>query len=218
MVGWGHNRGRDFLKGWTQRTVPKSNVGLFCPNHRAVLIILRRTYDEYVSELASGHLSWSPVHESDDFWKENATRLNENDYEQLKSLRLLWIVETMLTLQFIQDLNQDPQRICWSSGSCSRSAWYRPICQTLRTGQEVCNFGSISDLWLTVHFWKARRRPQWQDQSDGVNDTSELWRSLSRTPVSTTASEPALGNCLKAIWEILFHLDITFFLLQISII
>ncbi|PPQ64691.1 hypothetical protein CVT26_002781 [Gymnopilus dilepis] len=44
------------------------------------------TYDEYVSELASGHLSWSPVHESDDFWKENATRLNENDYEQLKIL------------------------------------------------------------------------------------------------------------------------------------
>jgi V-type H+-transporting ATPase subunit H len=42
------------------------------------------TYDEYTSELASGHLSWTPVHESDDFWKENATRLNEKDYEQLK--------------------------------------------------------------------------------------------------------------------------------------
>ncbi|KAJ3563189.1 hypothetical protein NP233_g9103 [Leucocoprinus birnbaumii] len=44
------------------------------------------TYDEYTSELASGHLSWTPVHESDDFWKENATRLNEKDYEQLKLL------------------------------------------------------------------------------------------------------------------------------------
>ncbi|KDR81383.1 hypothetical protein GALMADRAFT_59324 [Galerina marginata CBS 339.88] len=44
------------------------------------------TYDEYVSELASGHLSWTPVHESDDFWKENATRLNDNDHEQLKTL------------------------------------------------------------------------------------------------------------------------------------
>ncbi|KAI0079017.1 ATPase V1 complex subunit H [Panus rudis PR-1116 ss-1] len=48
------------------------------------------TYDEYTSELQSGHLSWSPVHESDLFWKENATRLNEKDYELLKILiRLL---------------------------------------------------------------------------------------------------------------------------------
>lgn len=43
-----------------------------------------RTYDEYTSELASGHLSWTPVHESDGFWKENAIKLNEKDYEQLK--------------------------------------------------------------------------------------------------------------------------------------
>ncbi|KJA27303.1 hypothetical protein HYPSUDRAFT_1097962 [Hypholoma sublateritium FD-334 SS-4] len=44
------------------------------------------TYDEYTSELASGHLSWTPVHESDDFWKENATKLNDKNYEQLKNL------------------------------------------------------------------------------------------------------------------------------------
>jgi len=44
------------------------------------------TYDEYTSELASGHLSWTPVHESDDFWKENATKLNDKDCEQLKLL------------------------------------------------------------------------------------------------------------------------------------
>ncbi|KAF9052770.1 armadillo-type protein [Panaeolus papilionaceus] len=44
------------------------------------------TYDEYTSELASGHLSWTPVHESDDFWKENAVKLNEKGHEQLKVL------------------------------------------------------------------------------------------------------------------------------------
>ncbi|KAF9475678.1 ATPase, V1 complex, subunit H [Pholiota conissans] len=44
------------------------------------------TYDEYTSELASGHLSWTPVHESDDFWKENASKLNDKNYEQLKNL------------------------------------------------------------------------------------------------------------------------------------
>ncbi|KAG8936241.1 H(+)-transporting V1 sector ATPase subunit H [Tulasnella sp. 419] len=44
------------------------------------------TYDEYTSELASGHLSWTPVHDSETFWRENATKLNEKDYEQLKIL------------------------------------------------------------------------------------------------------------------------------------
>ncbi|KAG6854987.1 hypothetical protein C0991_009810 [Blastosporella zonata] len=48
------------------------------------------TYDEYTSELSSGYLSWSPVHESDDFWKENAAKLNDNDCQQLQTLlRLL---------------------------------------------------------------------------------------------------------------------------------
>ncbi|EDR11015.1 uncharacterized protein LACBIDRAFT_316108 [Laccaria bicolor S238N-H82] len=44
------------------------------------------TYDEYTSELSSGHLSWTPVHESEDFWKENAARLNDKNFEQLKIL------------------------------------------------------------------------------------------------------------------------------------
>ncbi|QRV75408.1 V-type H+-transporting ATPase 54 kD subunit [Ceratobasidium sp. AG-Ba] len=44
------------------------------------------TYDEYTSELASGHLSWSPVHESESFWKENAAKLDEKDYAQIKRL------------------------------------------------------------------------------------------------------------------------------------
>ncbi|KIY66259.1 ATPase V1 complex subunit H [Cylindrobasidium torrendii FP15055 ss-10] len=44
------------------------------------------TWDEYTSELSSGHLSWTPVHESDEFWKENALKLNENDCKLLKDL------------------------------------------------------------------------------------------------------------------------------------
>jgi V-type H+-transporting ATPase subunit H len=53
-------------------------------NHEYELCFSCRTYDEYSSELTSGHLSWTPVHESVDFWKENASRLNDKDYEQLK--------------------------------------------------------------------------------------------------------------------------------------
>ncbi|KAI0306737.1 ATPase V1 complex subunit H [Multifurca ochricompacta] len=44
------------------------------------------TWDEYASELTSGHLSWTPVHNSELFWKENVTKLNERDYFYLKRL------------------------------------------------------------------------------------------------------------------------------------
>jgi V-type H+-transporting ATPase subunit H len=46
--------------------------------------VLDRTWDEYTSELTSGHLSWTPVHDSDFFWKENVTKLNEKDHFYLK--------------------------------------------------------------------------------------------------------------------------------------
>jgi len=62
-----------------------------------------RTYDEYISELSSGHLSWTPVHESEDFWKENATRLNDKNFEQLKSAIRLFIpklTKSLLSQEF----------------------------------------------------------------------------------------------------------------------
>lgn len=42
------------------------------------------SFDEYSSELKSGRLEWSPVHKSEKFWRENAARLNEKNYELLK--------------------------------------------------------------------------------------------------------------------------------------
>lgn len=45
------------------------------------------TWDEYLSELQSGSLTFeSPVHELDDFWKENASKLVEEDGKVLKQL------------------------------------------------------------------------------------------------------------------------------------
>uniref|UniRef100_A0A8C9WHY2 V-type proton ATPase subunit H n=1 Tax=Scleropages formosus TaxID=113540 RepID=A0A8C9WHY2_SCLFO len=52
------------------------------------------SFDEYSSELKSGRLEWSPVHKSEKFWRENAVRLNEKNYELLKILtRLLEVSE-----------------------------------------------------------------------------------------------------------------------------
>lgn len=45
------------------------------------------TWDEYLSELQSGSLTFeSPVHELDDFWKENAPKFVEEDGKVLKQL------------------------------------------------------------------------------------------------------------------------------------
>ncbi|GAA5913427.1 H(+)-transporting V1 sector ATPase subunit H [Sporobolomyces salmoneus] len=57
------------------------------------------TYDEYKSELATGHLTWSPPHKNDDFWRDNASKLTERDREQLKTLvKLLISSQEPLTL------------------------------------------------------------------------------------------------------------------------
>ncbi|XP_033228927.1 V-type proton ATPase subunit H [Belonocnema kinseyi] len=44
------------------------------------------SYDEYSTEVKSGRLEWSPVHKSAKFWRENASRLNEKNYELLRIL------------------------------------------------------------------------------------------------------------------------------------
>ncbi|KAM0754467.1 ARM repeat-containing protein [Meredithblackwellia eburnea MCA 4105] len=44
------------------------------------------TYDEYTSELQSGQLQWSPPHKNDEFWRENAAKLNDKDRKMLRVL------------------------------------------------------------------------------------------------------------------------------------
>lgn len=44
------------------------------------------SFEEYCSEVKSGRMEWSPVHKSEKFWRENAGRLNEKNYELLKIL------------------------------------------------------------------------------------------------------------------------------------
>ncbi|BFZ64903.1 H(+)-transporting V1 sector ATPase subunit H [Saitoella coloradoensis] len=45
------------------------------------------TFDEYASEIESGHLSWTPPHKSTQFWKQNARRIyEENNGALLRTL------------------------------------------------------------------------------------------------------------------------------------
>ena len=92
-----------------------------------------RTYDEYTSELASGHLSWTPVHESDDFWKENAAKLNDKNHEQLKYALLLHCnYEVNIDNTSVQELDRSSEQFHWRYSACSRCVWYRPVCKALR--------------------------------------------------------------------------------------
>ncbi|CAL1270361.1 unnamed protein product [Larinioides sclopetarius] len=50
------------------------------------------SFDEYSTEVKSGRLEWSPVHNSEKFWRENTPRLNEKNYELLKIL--IYLLET----------------------------------------------------------------------------------------------------------------------------
>ncbi|KAG2228215.1 hypothetical protein INT45_011007 [Circinella minor] len=47
------------------------------------------TFEVYASELETGKLEWSPPHQSENFWKKNAIRLNENNHRLLKMLARL---------------------------------------------------------------------------------------------------------------------------------
>jgi len=44
------------------------------------------TFDEYTLEITTNRLSWSPAHKSDKFWRENAQRLNENNFFLVRKL------------------------------------------------------------------------------------------------------------------------------------
>lgn len=44
------------------------------------------SFDEYTLEITSNRLNWSPAHKSDKFWRENAQKLNENNFFLIKKL------------------------------------------------------------------------------------------------------------------------------------
>jgi hypothetical protein len=53
-------------------------------NRKRLLYCNFRSFDEYAVEIRSGRLSWTPVHQSEKFWVENAAKLNEVNFELLR--------------------------------------------------------------------------------------------------------------------------------------
>lgn len=51
-----------------------------------IFTLMFRTFEQYASELETGKLEWSPPHKSETFWKENASKLEENNYVLLRQV------------------------------------------------------------------------------------------------------------------------------------
>ena len=47
---------------------------------------MARSFERYKKEVLSGSLDWSPLHTSPQFWKDNATALEERDCQILRVL------------------------------------------------------------------------------------------------------------------------------------
>ncbi|KAI8092784.1 ATPase, V1 complex, subunit H [Halteromyces radiatus] len=77
------------------------------------------TFEVYASEVETGKLEWSPPHQSEVFWQQNANKLNENDHRLLKQLaRLLNVTQQTSVLaiachdlgQYVKHVSKDGKR------------------------------------------------------------------------------------------------------------
>ncbi|KAL0086266.1 ATPase, V1 complex, subunit H [Phycomyces blakesleeanus] len=87
------------------------------------------TFEQYASEIETGKLEWSPPHKSEVFWKENASKLDENNYSLLRALaRILSTASSPLVLavaandvgQYIKYSSKAGKRILQDVGAKQR--------------------------------------------------------------------------------------------------
>ncbi|KAI8342390.1 ATPase V1 complex subunit H [Chlamydoabsidia padenii] len=77
------------------------------------------TFEVYASEVETGKLEWSPPHQSENFWRQNADKLNDHDHQLLKQLaRLLSVAQQDSVLaiachdlgQYVKYVSKDGKR------------------------------------------------------------------------------------------------------------
>ncbi|KAF3080649.1 H(+)-transporting V1 sector ATPase subunit H [Orbilia oligospora] len=56
--------------------------------------LTQTNFDEYATEIRSGHLSWTPPHRNQDFWKKNARRIMEENNGELVQCLARWLRES----------------------------------------------------------------------------------------------------------------------------
>uniref|UniRef100_A0A8D1KN64 V-type proton ATPase subunit H n=2 Tax=Sus scrofa TaxID=9823 RepID=A0A8D1KN64_PIG len=132
------------------------------------------SFDEYSSELKSGRLEWSPVHKSEKFWRENAVRLNEKNYELLKILTKLL------------EVSDDPQVLAVAAHDVGEYVRHYPrgkrVIEQLGGKQLVMNHMHHEDQQvrynallavqkLMVHNWQSPRA--WKSQESNMVERNQ---------------------------------------------
>ncbi|KAI1724110.1 v-ATPase subunit H domain-containing protein [Ditylenchus destructor] len=129
------------------------------------------SFDEYCTEVRSGRLQWSPVHKSEKFWRENAQRFNEKNFELIKILiRIL-------------DVSTDPLVLCVAAHDIGEYVRHYPrgknIIEQYQGKQAVMKLLSAEDpnvryhallaiQKLMVHNWEYLGKQLDADKSDAV--------------------------------------------------
>ncbi|KAH7670867.1 ATPase V1 complex subunit H protein [Dioscorea alata] len=87
------------------------------------------SFDKYKQEVLLGHLDWSPMHKDPNFWRENITHFEENDFQ---------ILRVLIT---ILDTSNDPTALAVACHDISQFIQYHPsgriILSDLKTKERV---------------------------------------------------------------------------------
>ncbi|KAH6586275.1 hypothetical protein BASA50_000740 [Batrachochytrium salamandrivorans] len=84
------------------------------------------TFDEYASEVRSGRLEWSPPHLSEQFWKTNAPRLVEGDYDLVNGDLSCTYHQFLRLLATLLATSKDPVILSVASHDIGQYAKYCP--------------------------------------------------------------------------------------------
>ncbi|MQL69368.1 hypothetical protein Taro_001630, partial [Colocasia esculenta] len=101
------------------------------------------SFDKYKQEVLLGHLDWSPMHKDPNFWRENITNFEENDFQ---------IVRVLIT---ILDTANDPTALAVACYDISQFIQHHPagriILSDLKAKERVMKLMDHENAEVTKH-------------------------------------------------------------------
>ena len=72
------------MQNWEDEDVPAVLEGLQEKLDESIQLL--SSFDKYKREVLAGSLDWTPMHTSDQFWRENAAKFEDKDFQVLRVL------------------------------------------------------------------------------------------------------------------------------------
>ena len=105
------------------------------------------SFDKYKQEVLLGHLDWNPMHKEANFWRENVTCFEENDFQVLASsvysitlqnnpnhlFKKNLFVQILRVLLTILDTSTDPRSLAVACFDISQFIQYHPAGRVIVT-------------------------------------------------------------------------------------